>query len=131
MDKITVYYDASCAGCRRDRRRYDRWAGEGKVNWCDITGQETLLRGKGIDPLEAQLKLHIELPDGHVEKDIESYIVLLNQIIWLKPLAWLISLPWIREPLRVRYRRSVTRRLQEDGRLVCQNCDNTGTSSDS
>ncbi|WP_020405970.1 DCC1-like thiol-disulfide oxidoreductase family protein [Hahella ganghwensis] len=123
MEKITVYYDAACAGCRRDRRRYDFWAGKDRVHWFDINGQEEMLRAKGIDPQEARLKLHIEHPDGRIEKDIESYIVLLDQIPWLKPLAWMISLRWIREPLRRSYRQSVTRRLERDGYLVCDQCE--------
>ncbi len=127
MNKIRVYYDASCAGCRRDRRWYDGLAGKDAVLWCDITGEDEVLLEKGIDPAEALLKLHIEHPDGRVEKDVESYIVLLGQIRWLRPLAWLISLPWIREPLRRAYRRSVTKRLQASGQLPgCESCGKSG-----
>ena len=124
MQKIRVYYDASCAGCRRDRRWYELLAGKESVHWCDINHQEALLQEKGIDPAEARLKLHIEHPDGRVEKDIESYIVLLGQIVWLRPIAWLISLSCLREPLRRAYRRSVTRRLQASGQLPgCPSCE--------
>lgn len=121
MDKITVYYDAACPSCRRDRRWYDALAGADTVVWFDITNQQSVLAGKGIDPAEAQLKLHVELPDGRVVKDIESYLILLDQIVWLKPLAWVMSIPRIRESLRRYYRKSVTRRLLRDGRLKACN----------
>jgi len=83
-----------------------------------------MLHKKGIDLAEAKLKLHIEYPNGLIEKDVESYIVLLRQIPWLRPIAWLMSLSWIREPLRRAYRRSVTRRLQAGGQLSgCSSCE--------
>ncbi|WP_250656311.1 DCC1-like thiol-disulfide oxidoreductase family protein [Alkalimarinus coralli] len=115
--KIRVYYDASCAGCRRDRKRYDQIAGKDKVEWCDITGNDEQLKAQGIDPEEAVVKLHVQNTEGVITNDIEAYVLLISEIPWLKPLAWLLNLKWIKETLRYIYRRWVLRRLRKEGRL--------------
>lgn len=51
-DRITVYYDGACSACIRDRRIYEKLAGQKAqdVNWLDITGRDQALRDEGIDP---------------------------------------------------------------------------------
>lgn len=117
QDKIRVYYDASCAGCRKDRKRYDQLAGEEAVEWCDITDNDELLKSQGIDPEEAMIKLHIQTPEGVISNDIEAYILLISKIRWLKPLAWFLNFKWVKETLRKIYRNWVLRRLKREGRL--------------
>lgn len=117
QDKIRVYYDASCAGCRKDRKRYDQLAGEEAVEWCDITGNDKLLKSQGISPEDAMIKLHIQTPEGVITNDIEAYVLLLSNIRWLKPLAWLLNLKWIKEALRFIYRKWVLHRLRKEGRI--------------
>jgi len=117
QNKIRVYYDASCAGCRKDRKRYDQLAGEEAVEWCDITGNDEQLKSQGINPKEAMIKLHVQTPDGLITNDIEAYVVLISKIRWLKPLAWLLDLKWIKEALRFIYRKWVLHRLKKDGRI--------------
>ena len=117
QDKVRVYYDASCAGCRKDRTRYDQMAGEGAVEWCDITGNDEQLKSQGISPKEAMIKLHVQTPDGVITNDIEAYVVLISRIRWLKPLAWLLDLKWIKETLRFLYRKWVLHRLKKEGRI--------------
>ena len=117
QDKIRVYYDASCASCRKDKERYDQLAGKETVDWCDITGNDEQLKLQGIDPREAMIKLHVQYPNGEITHDIEAYILLISKVRWLKPLAWLINLRWVKETLRLLYRKWVLKRLRKDGRI--------------
>lgn len=116
---LRVYYDAVCPGCRRDRARYERWAGElGEgVQWCDVTAHQEMLREKGIDPRAALLSLHVEEEGGRIREGIDAYILLMRRVPRLRPLAWLIGLPGLKPALRRLYDGWVRRRLAREGRL--------------
>lgn len=116
---ITVYYDGACPSCVRDRRQYERVAGEAAQNvyWFDITGQDEFLRSMGIDPERALQELHVTIEDQKTVAEIDAYILLLRKVPLLKPLAWLIDLPLIRPFLSRVYHRRVNRRLKRSGRL--------------
>lgn len=118
-EPLTVYYDALCPICRRDRARYERWAGAASANvtWCDVTNHQEMLRDRGVDPRTALLSLHVEDNNGHIVDGLDAYILLLPRVTWLRPLAWLIGLPGIKGGLTWRYDRWVRRRLARDGRL--------------
>ncbi|RUR40943.1 thiol-disulfide oxidoreductase DCC family protein [Vreelandella populi] len=115
---INVYYDAVCPSCRKDRRRYERWAGESArdIHWCDVGEYEDALRAKGIAPEAALKSLHIEQADGHIIEGVDAYRVLMARVLLLRPLAWLIGLPLIKPGLRVLYDSWVKRRLKQQGR---------------
>ncbi len=116
---LVVYYDGGCPRCRRDRKRYERWAGAAAatVTWFDITGQEQALRSLGIDPHQALTRLHVCDQQGHLYVELDAYARLMEPIPWLRPLAWLISSPLVRPWLSKLYRASVKRRLRRQGRL--------------
>lgn len=116
---LKVYYDGLCPLCRRDRTRYERWAGEAgrEVVWCDLNvHQETLLE-KSIDPQAALLSLHVEEQDGRVQEGIDAYVLLMQRVPRLKPIALLIGLPGLKPLLRWWYDLWVKRRLAKEGRL--------------
>jgi predicted DCC family thiol-disulfide oxidoreductase YuxK len=117
--QITVFYDAACPGCVKDRRWYERLAGHtGRdVHWLDISGQDAYLQSLGIDPHKALTELHIQLGDGRILSELDAYIVLLRRVWLLTPLAWLISLPLIRPWLARVYHHRVLKRLRDSGRL--------------
>ena len=116
---LKVYYDAICPGCRRDRARYERWAGKAgdSVAWCDVTSHQQVLRDKGIDPQAALLSLHVEDPAGRIVDGIDAYVLLMQRVPRLRPLAWLIGLPGVKTLLSWLYDRWVRRRLAREGRL--------------
>jgi predicted DCC family thiol-disulfide oxidoreductase YuxK len=116
---ITVFYDGACPSCLKDRRFYERLAGQGgqQVKWLDITGQDEYLKALGIDPLKALSELHIQLEDGRILFELDAYIVLMSRIWLLKPLAYLVSLPVIRPYLAILYHQSVQKRLKATGRI--------------
>jgi predicted DCC family thiol-disulfide oxidoreductase YuxK len=115
---ITVFYDGACPRCLKDRRFYERLAGQGgpQVKWLDITGQDEHLKALGIDPLKALSELHIQFEDGRILFELDAYIVLMSRIWLLKPLAYLVSLPVIRPYLAKLYHQSVQKRLKATGR---------------
>jgi predicted DCC family thiol-disulfide oxidoreductase YuxK len=115
---LRVYYDGACPICRRDRARYERWAGEAgrEVAWYDLTEHREALREKGIDPDAALMSLHVE-EDGHLAEGIDAYVLLMRRVPRLRPLAWLIGLPGFKPLLRGGYDRWVRRRLAREGRL--------------
>ena len=117
--KITVYYDGACPRCIKDRKNYERLAGDrGRdVLWIDITGKEDALREIGIDPHKALRELHIKDEDEKIRSELDAYIVLMGKVPVLRPLAWFIGLPLIRPLLSSIYHWQVTRRLRRDGRL--------------
>ncbi|MBF8223644.1 thiol-disulfide oxidoreductase DCC family protein [Halomonas sp. 328] len=119
LPPLRVYYDGVCPGCRRDRARYERWAGEtGRdVSWCDVTEHQQTLRAKGIDPQAALLSLHVEEAGGAIREGIDAYVLLMRRVPRLRPLAWLIGLPGLKPVLRFFYDRWVRRRLAREGRL--------------
>lgn len=116
---LKVYYDGICPGCRRDRARYERWAGEAgkRVAWCDVTEHQDLLREKGIDPQAALLSLHVEEEGGPISEGIDAYVLLMRRVPRLRPIAWLIGLPGLKQMLRRLYDGWVRRRLAREGRL--------------
>ncbi|MCG6659229.1 DUF393 domain-containing protein [Halomonas campisalis] len=115
---LKVYYDGICPGCRQDRTRYERWAGEAgrQVMWCDVTEHQDVLREKGVDPQAALLSLHVE-EGGRIMEGIDAYILLMRRVPRLRPLAWLIGLPGLKPALRWLYDGWVRRRLAREGRL--------------
>lgn len=113
---LTVFYDGGCPRCRRDRARFERWAPEAGVYWCDINGQETRLRAEGIDPALALRSLHVKDAEGALWHGMEAYRRLFAFIWWLKPLGWLITRSWVSPWLTWLYRRWVDRRLCRQGR---------------
>ena len=117
--QLTVFYDASCPKCVRDRVRYERMVGEraADIHWMDITGRDTELRELGIDPFHALTELHVRDADGTIHSEIDAYILLMARAPRLRIMAWLIGLPLIRPTLAWLYHTMVYRRLQRDGRL--------------
>lgn len=118
LGKLTVYYDGACPSCVRDRRNYERLAGENSnVYWLDITGREDELRALGIDPKKALTELHVSDERKNIISEVDAYRVLMNRVPRLKPLAWLIGLPIIRPIVSRVYHWQVNRRLRREGRL--------------
>ncbi|WP_026068296.1 thiol-disulfide oxidoreductase DCC family protein [Halomonas smyrnensis] len=114
---LRVYYDAVCPKCRRDRRRYERMAGEASaVEWVDVTANQARLRERGIDPNDALHSLHVEDEHGRLFDGLDAYLLLMCRVPRLRPLAWLIGLPLIKPALAVAYRHGVRRRLRRQGR---------------
>ena len=116
---ITVFYDGACPTCVKDRRFYERLAGQGgkQVEWLDINGKDEYLTSLGIDPLKALTELHIKLSSGEILSELDAYIVLMQRVWLLKWLAWLISLPVIRPYLSRAYHKRVNKRLSDTGRI--------------
>jgi len=116
---ITVFYDGACPRCIKDRRLYERLAGQGgkHVKWLDITGQDEHLKSLGIDPIKAISELHLQLSNGLILSELDAYIVLMERVWLLKCIAWLISLPVIRPYLSKIYHKKVQKRLKATGRI--------------
>lgn len=117
-DRITVYYDASCPGCVKDRRQYEALAGKraDSIEWVDITGRDEELNSLGIEPRRALRELHVVDAEGKVHREMDAYILLLRRTFWLKPLGLIIGLPGIKQLLSKVYRWWVDRRLRKTGR---------------
>jgi len=118
-DHITVYYDASCPKCVKDRHNYEQMAGEtaSDVCWMDITGRDEELRNIGIDPHLALTELHVMNKQGRIVSEINAYILLMQRVPRLRAVAWFIGLPLVRPLVAFLYHRMVIRRLRKEGRL--------------
>ena len=117
-ERLTAFYDGACPICVRDRRTYEKLAGErDNVCWVDITAAEAQLREAGIDPRKALTELHVQDGEGNIFSEIDAYRLLMARIPLLKPIGWLIGLPLVRPILSKLYRWWVRRRLIRDGRL--------------
>jgi len=118
-NQITVYYDASCPKCVKDRVNYEHMAGEAAsdVCWVDITGRDDELRALGIDPRMALTELHLRDKQGRILSEIDAYILLMQRVPRLRAVAWFIGLPVIRPVCAFLYHRMVIRRLRKEGRL--------------
>jgi predicted DCC family thiol-disulfide oxidoreductase YuxK len=116
---ITVFYDGACPKCIKDRRFYERLAGQDgkRIKWLDITDQDEHLKSLGIDPLKALSELHLQLSNGIILSELDAYIVLMERVSLLKCIAWLISLPVIRPYLSKFYHQRVQKRLKAAGRI--------------
>ncbi|SJN15016.1 hypothetical protein CZ787_18045 [Halomonas citrativorans] len=115
---IKVYYDAVCPRCRKDRQRYERWAGEGArdIRWCDVSEHRRTLQEKGVSTETALKSLHVEQAGGNIVEGIDAYRLLMARVPLLCPIAWLIGLPVIKPGLRKLYDSWVKRRLKRQGR---------------
>ncbi|MGR8941021.1 MAG: thiol-disulfide oxidoreductase DCC family protein [Gammaproteobacteria bacterium] len=118
-NKITVYYDAACPKCVRDRQNYEKLAGKSAADvcWFDITGQDSRLLALGIDPRKALTELHVQDHNGRIHSELDAYILLMRKVPVLKPVAWIIGLPFIRPLLARWYHCLVNRRLRKSGRV--------------
>ena len=116
---LTVYYDGSCPGCVRDRRRYEKIAGKHAAStlWIDITGKDDQLKALGINPQDAVRELHVVDDAGNIYRELDAYILLMERTVWLKPFALLIGLPGIKPILSWLYHLWVNRRLHRTGRI--------------
>jgi len=116
---LTVYYDAVCPACVRDRAWYEKLSAktDDTVEWFDINGRDAELRAAGIDPAAALRELHVRDADGSIHRELDAYILLMSRVPTLRPLAWLIGLPGIRTVLSRLYRSWVLRRLRAENRL--------------
>lgn len=117
--KMTVYYDAACPKCVKDRKRYEQMSGDGgkDVCWMDITGKDEELRQLGIDPHKALTELHVQNQQGCIVSEIDAYILLMQRLPHLRAVAWLISLPLIRPVVAFLYHQMVNYRLRRAGRI--------------
>ncbi len=117
---ITVFYDAACPRCVKDRENYEQISGEHaeQVCWFDITGHEQELKELGIDPHKALTELHVKTADGQIVSELDAYIALMIRVPRLKPLAWIIGLPLIRPLLARCYHWMVLTRLKRQGRWL-------------
>ncbi|SHM01842.1 thiol-disulfide oxidoreductase DCC family protein [Vreelandella subglaciescola] len=116
---LYVYYDGACPICRRDRARYERWAGEtGKsVIWCDFNQYTEHLHSIDVDPDAAMMSLHVEDASGQLYEGIEAYVLLMKRVPRLRPAAFFMALPGVNGVLTKLYQRWVCRRLEREGRL--------------
>lgn len=117
--KITVFYDGACPKCIKDRKNYEKLAGKyaSDVCWFDITGKDSEVRKRGIDPQKAIKELHVADESQKIHKELDAYILLLRKVPVLSPLSWLIGLPIIRPFLSRLYHGQVNYRLRRDHRL--------------
>jgi predicted DCC family thiol-disulfide oxidoreductase YuxK len=117
--KICVYYDGACPKCVKDRRNYERLAGESgnDIQWIDITGKEDLLVSIGIDPKKALMELHVQDENRQILSEIDAYVLLMSKVPVLKPLAKIIGLRLVRPVISKVYHWQVNRRLRRSGRL--------------
>jgi len=116
---ITVYYDASCPRCVKDRENYEHMAGESAhdVCWMDITDHDDELLALAIDPHKALRELHVKDKHGHILSELDAYILLMQRVPRLRAIAWLIGLPVIRPVIAWLYHRMVNRRLRRQRRI--------------
>lgn len=120
--KLTIFYDGACPSCVHDRNWFERRLRQPEnVDWYDITGKEEDLRALGIDPYLAVRELHVMNVEGEILKELDAYILLFNQIWYLRPIAWVMALPFVKIRLSRWYRKMVDRRLAREGRLESDN----------
>ncbi len=119
MKKIVVLYDGSCPTCIKDRQFYEKLVGlnHGGIVWCDFNNHSELLEKFAISHYEAMTELHLIVDDTNVIKSIAAYVLLLNQIAYLKPIAYLIKMPFIYRRLEQYYLKRVQKRLKKTGRV--------------
>lgn len=120
--KISIFYDAACPSCVKDREQYCKLSNEpDSLEWLDINDKNLDLKQYGIEPLKALTELHIlvEHENGRQEvlAELDAYILLMQRVWLLKPFALIISLPIVRQILSFVYRSWVHKRLKKQGRL--------------
>lgn len=119
LTQLYVYYDGACPICRRDRARYEQWAGEtgDSVTWCDLNEYGEHLHAIGVDPDVALLSLHLEDAEGRLYEGIDAYVLLMKRVPRLRPAAFAMALPGVKPVLTAVYKHWVRRRLAREGRL--------------
>jgi len=119
MNKVMVLYDGACPTCIKDRQWYEKLIGikNSSIVWCDFNSHQELLDTFAISNYSAMTELHLIVDDEQVVKSIAAYILLLDQIIYLKPIAWLMKIPFIYNRLESYYHKRVQKRLIKTGRL--------------
>lgn len=119
IPELTVYYDAACPACVRDRAWYEKLSRktDETVEWVDINGRDDELRAAGIDPTAALRELHVRDANGGVHRELDAYVLLMLRVPSLRPLGWTIGLPGVRPVLSWMYRTWVLRRLRAANRI--------------
>lgn len=116
--KLTIFYDGACPSCVNDRNWFERRLSQPEnVDWYDITGRDADLKAIGVDPELAIRELHVMNAEGEILKELDAYILLFNQVWYLRPIAMMVALPFVKRRLSRWYRRTVDRRLASQGRI--------------
>src|SRR5690625_960519 len=96
--RLTIFYDGSCALCRRQAAFWRRLDRAGAVAWRDISRDARALLGTGISHRRALHRLHARTAEGTTLAGARVVAALLREIPRLRLLGELASLPpfiWI------------------------------------
>lgn len=88
--RTTVFYDGGCPLCRREIGHYRRLDGAERIEWMDITRDDSLLRSLGIPFDTAMERLHVLRPDGKVATGVHAFAVIWDELPRYRTLARLL-----------------------------------------
>jgi predicted DCC family thiol-disulfide oxidoreductase YuxK len=88
--RTTVLYDGGCSLCRREIQHYRRLDGAERVEWMDITRNDSLLRSLGIPFETAMERLHVLQRDGKVATGVHAFAVIWDELPRYQALARLV-----------------------------------------
>ena len=87
LGRTTVFYDGGCPLCRREIAHYRRLDGAERIEWMDITRDDSLLRSLGIPFGKAMERLHVLQPDGEVATGVQAFAVIWDELPRYRRLA--------------------------------------------
>ena len=76
----TVFYDGSCALCRREIDHYRKLRGSDKLRWIDIVQDERMLAAHGLSYQTAMARLHVLGANGRWQTGVNGFVELWSHL---------------------------------------------------
>ncbi|MDF2095211.1 thiol-disulfide oxidoreductase DCC family protein [Aquibaculum arenosum] len=98
--RLTIFYDGTCALCRRQKAFWERHTAAGRVAWHDIGRDARPLLGSGISHRRALHRLHARTADRETLTGGRVVVALLREVPGFRrpaallahpPLLWLVE----------------------------------------
>lgn len=94
---VTVYYDGTCALCRREIERYRASGAGDRLDYVDLADERSADRASGLDRAAAKLRLHARRTDGKLVTGLDAYSAVWQQIPAWQGAGRLLTSPGFRQ----------------------------------
>ena len=102
--RTLVFYDGQCGLCHSEIRHYSRLDQARKIEWIDLTRDQTLLNSFGISYDQGMRRLHVLDRNGVLRDGVSAFLAIWSELPHYRVLARLVYLTHTVPMLEMVYR---------------------------